>query len=73
MTNEKFSMTNVRFRLNALVAACHAAPYAPGDFAFDSGPKNQAPSQSVAVSRSDSFDKILLPAFGQLPDTTAMI
>jgi hypothetical protein len=29
MTNEKFSMTNFQFRLNALVAACRTAPFAP--------------------------------------------
>jgi hypothetical protein len=57
MTNEKFSMTNSQFRLNALVAACRAATLHPGALAFlphSLGLSNQGQSNSIKVNQSDS-------------------
>ncbi len=42
--------------LSALALASADAPFAPGDFAFDSRIKNQTPSHRVAVSRSDFME-----------------
>jgi hypothetical protein len=59
MATEKFSMTNFQFRLCALVAACRAAPWRPGVFAFIS---DKMAGRKMAAKKSPVF-MFLPPCF----------